>query len=95
MLEIPDRPCRQHPPLQKTVYVARDDGRDAAQHRRHLALIGAACLGLALAAGIGLPLAWQIDRWLADWHYRAEGDYYVLPEAGQNPGAFAGPETRL
>lgn len=94
MLESPDRPCRPHPPVQKTVYAARGDGREAAQHRRHLSLICAASLGLALAAGIGLPLAWQLDRWLADWHYRAEGDYYVLPEAEQ-PSAFGRPEVRL
>lgn len=91
MLDSPDRPCRRHPPVQKTVFAARD----AAQHCRHLALIWAASLGLSLAAGVGLPLAWQIDRWLADWHYRAEGDYYVLPEAEQQPGAFTRPEMRL
>ncbi|MFT3972171.1 MAG: hypothetical protein QM699_01535 [Amaricoccus sp.] len=95
MLDSPDRPGRRHPPVQKTVYAARDDGRDAVQHRRHLTLIRAACVGLALAAGIGLPLAWQIDRWLADWHYEIEDDHYILPEAEQQPGAFAGPEMRL
>lgn len=95
MPDSPDRPCRRHPPVQKIVYVARDSDRDAAPHCHHLALISAACLGLALAASIGLPLAWQVDRWLADWHYHLESDYYVQPEAEQQPSVFGRPEVPL
>lgn len=57
------------PPVQERIY--RPDDEVGAQHHRHLALIRAAAVGLALAIAIAssLPLAWQIDRWLADWHY--------------------------
>lgn len=95
MLDVPDHHSRRHPPVQKRNHRPDEDASEALRHRRHLALICAACIGLALATASGLALAWQIDRWLADWHYRIEGDYYVLPEAEQQPSASGAPEVRL
>lgn len=71
------------PPVQERIYRPDDEG--GAQHRRHLALIRAAAVGLALAIAGSLPLAWQIDRWLADWHYGETDEQPSAPE----------PEARL
>lgn len=47
-----------------------EEQRAAAEHRRRLELIRAAAWSLALAWAVTTVLAWEVDRWLTDWHYR-------------------------
>lgn len=56
-------------PLVRRWHDAMAEDLAKADHRRQLRLVAAGGLALAFGLSVGLAAAWQVDRWLNDWHY--------------------------